>query len=120
MLDECLIVRPSTDSPTIDGTTGEMTPGTPTVVYAGPCTLAAPGAADQPLRSDTALTESKPVLRVPVGTGPYQLGDTVTLTSVWDGNTDRVTGRSWRVINLPERTARIDQRLELAEVTDAG
>jgi hypothetical protein len=120
MLDECAVTRPGTGAPTIDPDTGQMTPPAPQTVYAGRCTLRVPALADQPQRDDTALTESKPTLVVPLGQGPFKLGDVVTLTAVWDGNLDRVAGRSWRVIGLPEKTTRVDQRLELAEVQDAG
>lgn len=120
MLDTCSVARPGIGAPTVDAETGQMTPPTPTTVYAGPCTLRVPALADQPQRDDTALTESKPTLVVPLGEGPFEIGDVVTITAAWDGNLDRVADRSWRVIGLPEKTTRLDQRLELAEVQDAG
>lgn len=120
MLDTCAVVRPGAGAATIDPDTGQMTPPAPVTVYSGRCTLRVPALADQPQRDDTALTESKPTLVVPLGEGPFQLGDVVTITAVWDGNVNRVAGRSWRIIGLPEKTTRVDQRLELAEVQDAG
>ena len=122
MLDSCTVQRPSKAPPTIDPATAAATPQTPTTVYDGPCSLASPTTtAATSERADAEVTVARFALKVPISSGPYELGDVVTITATDTPDLLELVGdRRWLVTTVSAGTYAIHQVLALEEVTDRG
>lgn len=103
MGESCTVVRPT-------GVTSNPQTGAPVVtsqpVYAGRCKLQTSGLQARSVESgsSTAVIQQSEV-HLPVGTGPYKVGDVVT-----------VGARRFRVQGVPTKTWQTAQRLPVGEL----
>jgi hypothetical protein len=111
MIDKCDVGRPGATQTDSDGNvTRPITP-----VYTGKCNLTQ--TADQP--HETVAGEHEHIMQetrwdTPVGSGPFKIGDIVTMTSA--ALDDQLVGRSYRVTGLFNQSAATAQRCSVEEV----
>lgn len=113
MVDTCTITRPTGFS-TPDPLTGAVTV-TGTTLYAGKCQISTYEAHEQVVSMPgQAMTRQRYVAKVPVGIGPFQIGDVVTITaSTFDA---LLVGRQYSVVAFLHKSIATAQRLQVEEV----
>lgn len=104
-LDQCKITRePAEDADWVTGPDGRQTPAQWGPVYEGPCKVQSqqPYEVKSQVGSTTEVTQ-RYMVHVPVGAGPFEVGDLVVVTSMGD--------RELRVAGTHHKTFQTAQRL---------
>ncbi|WP_314325443.1 DUF6093 family protein [Paenarthrobacter ilicis] len=113
MPDACTVVRPR-PKPTTDSETGKVTRPSDEV-YSGKCRLQQ-SLAQSTTKEAAELVVTEQVIRwdTPVGSGPFRIGDVVTITAAeLDG---QLVGRTYRVEQLFNKSQATAQRCRVVEV----
>lgn len=110
MVDSCTVFRPGGGGWVKDPETGYEVPDEGSEVYAGPCKVQTYEAFESKRDVGAAtVVLQRYTIHVPVGTGPFEIGDVVTVAA-------RVhPARSFRVAGLHEKSLQTAQRLLVDE-----
>lgn len=113
MVDTCTITRPTGFS-TPDPLTGAVTV-TGTALYTGKCQVSTYEAHEQVVSMPgQVMTRERYIVKVPVGSGPFLIGDIVTITAAtFDAH---LVGRQYNVVAMLHKSVATAQRLQVEEV----
>lgn len=118
MPDSCVVARPDYPSATLNTTTGLYDVPDPVSVYEGVCRIRPDTGTPTVTRAgDTPTTVTTYVVTVPDDSGPFEIGDVVSITVSDDPN---IANRSFRVTDVPAGSWQIDQRLRCEQLVDRG
>lgn len=126
MLDTCTVTRVTGPEGEIDPETGLPAPAPTETVYPLPAAVAPLDGrckvqTYEPHEStresgDHVFTEQRYHLHLPIGAGPFKVGDTATImTASADA---QLVGRSYRIAGLHHKSLATAQRLLVDEITD--
>lgn len=126
MLDACTITRVTGPEGEMDLETGLPTPAPTATVYPlpggvapldGRCKVQTYEPHESTRESgDHVYTEQRYHLHLPIGAGPFQVGDTATITAA--AADPQLIGRSYRIAGLHHKSLATAQRLLVDEITD--
>jgi hypothetical protein len=101
--------------PVFNPETGKVEPPPPVLVYEGRCKVQTWEAFESnPQAGERKLTVQRYYLHVPVGCGPFAVGDTITITAAVEN--PNLPGTQFTVSGLNDKTLQTAQRLLIDEV----
>lgn len=113
MLDVCDITRPTGES-TMDPDTGKVTPQTAPVLTGQKCAVQQAAGGTAPEAGEHVYTLQVSQLKLPVGVGPVQVNDVVTMRKSIN---PALIGNIYRITGTFEKTFLSAQRIPVEEIT---